>query len=211
MNYSNAEQFYEGINIVFDLYTKYGDNDYIGEEVTQLEHALQCAHQASIEFPDNLEIILGAFLHDIGHLLSIHDSNQGVEDKLIDFDNKSLNGLGLVNHENIGADFLEKMGFPKSVSSLGRNHVIAKRYLITKDGEYLNNLSDASKETFKLQGGVLSNIELSNFELDKEHPVFIRMRHWDDMAKDTEFNYQRNISFYRDMAVKLLITKNHNL
>jgi len=209
MNYSNAEQFYEGINIVFDLYTKYGDNDYIGEEVTQLEHALQCAHQASIEFPDNLEIILGAFLHDIGHLLSIHDSNQGVEDKLIDFDNKSLNGLGLVNHENIGADFLEKMGFPKSVSSLGRNHVIAKRYLITKDGEYLNNLSDASKETFKLQGGVLSNIELSNFELDKEHPVFIRMRHWDDMAKDTEFNYQRNISFYRDMAVKLLITKNN--
>lgn len=211
MNYSNAEQFYEGINIVFDLYTKYGDNDYIGEEVTQLEHALQCAHQASIEFPDNMEIILGAFLHDIGHLLSIHDSSHGVEDKLIDFDNKSLNGLGLVNHENIGADFLEKMGFPKSVSSLGRNHVIAKRYLITKDGEYLNNLSDASKETFKLQGGVLSNIELTNFELDKEHPVFIRMRHWDDMAKDTEFNYQRNISFYRDMAVKLLITKNHNL
>ena len=53
------------INIVFDLYTKYGDNDYIGEEVTQLEHALQCAHQASIEFPDNLEIILGAFLFSL--------------------------------------------------------------------------------------------------------------------------------------------------
>ena len=74
MNYSNAEQFYEGINIVFDLYTKYGDNDYIGEEVTQLEHAFSVLIKLHIEFPNNMEVILGSFLHDVGHLLSIHDS-----------------------------------------------------------------------------------------------------------------------------------------
>ena len=208
MNYSNIEQLTEGINIVFDLYRKYGSHDYIGEEVTQLEHAYQCANQAAIEFPDNHEFILGAFLHDIGHLISIHDDEFGQSDRLMVFQNDSLNGLG-VNHENIGANFLELMGFPSSVSGLGRNHVLAKRYLITKNADYLNNLSDASKETFKLQGGVLTEDEVAQFESEPDHLVFLRMRHWDDMAKDTNFNYKHNIDFYRDMAIKLLVTKNN--
>lgn len=29
------------LNKIFSLYEKHGDNDYIGEEVSQLEHALQ--------------------------------------------------------------------------------------------------------------------------------------------------------------------------
>ena len=209
MNYSNIEQLTEGIDIVFDLYRNYGSHDYIGEDVTQLEHAFQCANQAAVEFPDNYEYILGAFLHDIGHLVSIHDTQHGESDRLMNFSNESLNGLGLVNHENIGADFLELMGFSKSVSALGRNHVLAKRYLITKNSEYLNNLSNASKETFKLQGGVLSNEEILQFESETDHLVFLRMRHWDDMAKDTNFNYKHNIDYYRDMAIKLLVTKNN--
>ena len=34
---------------VFSLYKKYGDNDYLGEPVNQLEHAIQCAMQAEKE------------------------------------------------------------------------------------------------------------------------------------------------------------------
>ncbi len=209
MNYSNIEQLDEGINFVFDLYRNYGDEDYIGEEVSQLQHAQQCAHQAFIEYPNNPEIILGAFLHDVGHLISLHDSENTNTIKLVEYDNCSLNGLGLVDHENVGANFLEKMGFPKSVSSLGRNHVMAKRYLITQNPEYLHNLSDASKETFKLQGGVLSKSQVRNFEVSDNHDLFLRMRHWDDLAKETDFNYNRDIDFYRDMAIKLLITKRY--
>ena len=44
----------------------------------------------------------------------------GVEDKLTDFDNKSLNGLGLVDHENIGADFLEENGISKVCIFFGK-------------------------------------------------------------------------------------------
>lgn len=29
------------LNEIFNLYEKFGDNDYIGENVSQLEHALQ--------------------------------------------------------------------------------------------------------------------------------------------------------------------------
>ena len=59
------------------------------------------AIKTSIEFPI-IEIFLEHF-YMTGHLLSIHDGHGG-EDKLIDFDNKSLDGQGSVNHENIGAD-----------------------------------------------------------------------------------------------------------
>jgi len=204
MNYSNIEALSESINIVFNLYRNFGDNDYIGEKVTQLEHALQCAHQAALEYPENNHIILGAFLHDIGHLLSLHNE-QNVNNKLFECKNKSLNGLGLVDHENIGADFLEKMGFPKSITSLGRNHVLAKRYLITNTPDYLENLSEASKETFKMQGGILSSSEKQSFEDIEGNDIFIRMRHWDDMAKNTNFKYLNGINYYEKMALETLI------
>ena len=132
-------------------------------------------------------------------------NEQNVNNKLFECKNKSLNGLGLVDHENIGADFLEKMGFPKSITSLGRNHVLAKRYLITNTPDYLENLSEASKETFKMQGGILSSSEKQSFEDIEGNDIFIRMRHWDDMAKNTNFKYLNGINYYEKMALETLI------
>ena len=111
------------------------------------------------------------------------------------------------NNEEIGAELLLKMGFSENVASLGRNHVLAKRYLVTKNPEYLNNLSDASKATFKLQGGCLSSEELEAFESNPRRDIFLRMRAWDDMAKDVNFKYdkKRGIGFYESMACKLLL------
>ena len=73
------------MNEIIRLYKSYGDAGYIGEEVTQYQHAMQCYLQAEkyieenkddIDFKDisPLEIKLGAFLHDIGHLLEF-DNN----------------------------------------------------------------------------------------------------------------------------------------
>ena len=50
------------------LFEKYGNNDYDGEPVTQTSHMVQCAMLAMKNNADN-ELVLGAFLHDIGHLL----------------------------------------------------------------------------------------------------------------------------------------------
>ena len=186
-NYSVIAQLLEGVTEVFDLYRQFGCSDYIGEQVTQLEHAIQCAEQAANEFPDSNDIILGAFLHDVGHLLSLRDLSQDNKHKEFNYNNEYLNGLGLVEHEYVGAKFLEKMGVSKRVASLGKNHVLAKRYLITKVPDYLNNLSDASKETFKLQGGVLSLEEREAFERLEDKDLFLRMQAWDDKAKDTNF------------------------
>ena len=50
---------------IFSLFDKFGGENYIGEEVTQLQHAQQAAACALKEGFDEF-VILGAFLHDIG-------------------------------------------------------------------------------------------------------------------------------------------------
>lgn len=208
-NYSNISNLLDGVTFIFNLYRNYGGSDYIGEKVTQLEHAIQCAVQASLEYPNDNEIIVGAFLHDVGHLLHLKDQSEDFKFKEINYEDKSLDGLGLNNHEEIGARLLLKMGFSEKVASLGRNHVLAKRYLVTKNPEYLDKLSDASKTTFELQGGCLSSEELEEFESNPNKDIFLRMRAWDDMAKDVNFKYdkKRGIGFYESMACKLLLFK----
>lgn len=52
---------------VFGLYERFGDNDYIGEPVSQIEHMSQAAELAMAEGFDD-EVVLAEFFHDIGHL-----------------------------------------------------------------------------------------------------------------------------------------------
>lgn len=167
---------------VFDLYLKYGDNGYIGEEITQLEHATQAAFQAE-EYCDTNKIkgkirndlILGALLHDIGHLIV--------------FENKSLETMGdygVMNHENIGAKYLGNYGFNDNICEFVSYHIRTKRYLITKNPEYYNKLSGASKKTFEYQGGKLSEKEMEDFENNPLFQFHLKIREFDDKAKSTE-------------------------
>ena len=45
------------------------DADYIGESISQLQHALQAAYKATLHIPYNEELIIAALLHDIAQLL----------------------------------------------------------------------------------------------------------------------------------------------
>jgi len=155
---------------VFSLYEEYGDEDYIGEPVSQLEHMSQAASLAEEEGYDE-EVILGAFFHDIGHLCA--DTGEA----------ESMDGLGNVDHEKLGADYLLERGFSERIANLVNGHVIAKRYLTYKYPEYYNKLSPASKKTLEFQGGVMSSEEAAAFELNPGVQLIIRLRYWDDIAK----------------------------
>lgn len=52
---------------VLNLFNAAGQSEYHGEQVSQLEHALQAAHLAGEDGGDEQEII-AALLHDIGHI-----------------------------------------------------------------------------------------------------------------------------------------------
>ena len=156
---------------VFGLYTKFGDADYIGEPVSQIEHMSQSAELAINEGFDD-EVVLAAFFHDIGHICVMNGADE------------SMGGYGKKSHERIGADYLRGCGFPERIAKLVENHVQAKRYLTFKYPEYYDRLSEASKMTLEYQGGVMNEVEARWFEADPLFETSIRMRKWDELAKE---------------------------
>ncbi|HEY9006320.1 HD domain-containing protein [Ohtaekwangia sp.] len=161
----------ETIREVFDLYEKYGDADYIGEPVSQLEHMSQAAQLALQEGYDD-EVVLAAFFHDIGHIcVMVNEEN-------------NMGGYGVKSHEKIGGDYLRAKGFPERIAKLVENHVQAKRYLTYKYPEYYEQLSEASRKTLEFQGGVMTLQEAAVFESDPLFEISIRMRKWDELAKE---------------------------
>jgi phosphonate degradation associated HDIG domain protein len=153
---------------VFGLYERFGDNDYIGEPVSQIEHMSQAAELAMAEGFDD-EVVLAAFFHDIGHLCA-----EGAE---------SMCGFGIVSHERLGADYLRRAGFSERLARLVEYHVQAKRYLTFKEPGYDERLSEASWRTLEYQGGVMTKAEAEAFERDPLCAVSLRMRQWDELAK----------------------------
>tara|TARA_R110002020_G_scaffold63707_2_gene169719 strand:+ start:233 stop:814 length:582 start_codon:yes stop_codon:yes gene_type:complete len=179
------------VDLIFDLYSKYGQEDYIGEPVSQIEHMCQSAQLAEKEGYDE-EVILAAFFHDIGHLCV----------NLGNFE--SMGGYGIQSHEKIGGDFLRGLGFPERVAKLVENHVQAKRYLTYKYPEYFQKLSEASRKTLEFQGGKMNGSEAATFEADPLFEVSLKMRTWDEMAKEVNVALP-DLSIYRSIAKRVLI------
>jgi phosphonate degradation associated HDIG domain protein len=153
-----------------ELYMTYGNENYDGELISQTSHMVQCAMLAERDGA-GLELILGAFLHDIGHLLK-----QENEDEI-------MGEFGAVNHETLGAVYLERKGFSERIVAIVAHHVAAKRFLVATDKTYAEKLSFASAKTLEWQGGAMNKTEI---ELFKKHPFFeeiIRVRLWDEKAK----------------------------
>lgn len=182
------------IKEVFSFYEKFGNQDYIGEPVSQLEHMSQAATLAQQEGYDD-EVILAAFFHDIGHLCAEADEVE------------SMDGMGNIDHEKLGADYLLERGFSERLAALVQGHVIAKRYLTYKFPEYYHKLSLASKTTLQFQGGVMSTEEAADFELNPNAELIIRLRYWDDMAKETNVPVT-NIDYLKAIALKHLQVEN---
>jgi len=179
---------------VFALYEKHGDEDYIGEPVSQLEHMAQAALLAEEEGYDD-EVILAAFFHDIGHLCAE------------DAEAESMDGFGNVDHEKLGADYLRERGFSERLAILVESHVIAKRYLTYKYPEYYNKLSDASKATLEFQGGRMTEQEAVEFEKHPDAELFIRLRYWDDQAKEMNVPVQ-GLEHLKSLAIDHLYNNN---
>ena len=176
------------VDTLFD-YMKDRGQSFYDEVVTQLEHALQCAALAK-QNDASPTLITGALLHDIGHIiLDEHNADKA----FLDTD---------LNHEEIGAQYLAPF-FPEAVTTPIRLHVPAKRYLCATDGSYYDGLSDASKKSLKLQGGIMSDEELAAFEQILYFQDGIVLRRWDDLAKVKGLDTPR-LDTYRDIVQECL-------
>lgn len=157
----------EVVSGVFSLFTERGHRSY-GEDVTELEHALQCATFAKIAGESDL-MVAACLLHDYGHL--VHDLGEDIAERGLD-----------ARHENLGANRLKGV-FREEVIEPVRLHVAAKRYLCWKDKHYLDSLSDSSLRSLQLQGGPMNDAEASAFERLPHFENAVRLRRYDDLGK----------------------------
>ena len=182
------------VDEIFSLYENHGNADYIGEPVSQLEHMCQAAQLAEEEGHDD-EVVLAAFFHDIGHLCEFIMPVELME------------GVGVLDHESIGQEYLVKKGFSERIAKLVRSHVEAKRFLTFRYPEYFEKLSDASKLTLQHQGGRMNAEEAEAFEADPMFDIYIKMRTWDDLAKITNKDLP-DLNRYKQMAISHLMQNN---
>ena len=174
---------------IMNAYLDRGKEIYFGESITQIEHACQAAAFAINDGQDS-EIILAAFLHDYGHLIDNTPENQ-------------MDTFGVKNHEAIGAQKLAEFGFSESVIILVNSHVEAKRYLCFANKRYFENLSEASKRTLEFQGGPMTQQEAKLFEENPLKNLIIKMRTWDEAAKQENIPLPDLNSFRRLIVAHL--------
>ena len=128
-------------------------------------------------------------MHDYGHFILENP------DELV-----KLNVDG--QHENIGYEYLKSF-FKKEILEPIKYHVLAKRYL-AKDKKYFDLLSDASKTSLKLQGGVLNQEESNKFEAQEYFKSSILLRKFDEAAKRTDLK-MKSIHDYKKLLISKLI------
>lgn len=157
------------LEAIEQLLTERGGEQYSGEPVTQLEHALQTAAMAEAEDAAD-ELVTAALLHDLGHLL--HDFGA----------TPTLRGVDDV-HQYRALPFLRGV-FDDAVLLPIQLHVDAKRYLCATRPGYLQALSADSQRSLALQGGVYSSQEAARFMAQTGAAQAVRLRLWDDLAKD---------------------------
>ena len=153
---------------IIELFHQKGDTAYGGEEVSQTEHAFQAATAAERDGAD-CELIVAALLHDVGHL--VHDLPEDCAESGIDD-----------HHQLLGEVFLKKH-FSLRVTEAVRLHVAAKRYLCSCNPAYRERLSAASQTSLELQGGIMTDEEVVQFEAGEFAREATELRGWDDEAK----------------------------
>ena len=161
---------------------------YIGEKVTMSEHMIQTAMLAE-KAKCNDDLVCSCLLHDYGHFI-LENPDELVKENL---DGK---------HEEIGYEYLKKI-FKKEITEPIKYHVLAKRYL-AKNKQYFDLLSEASKTSLRLQGGVLNDEECIKFEAQGYFKSTILLRKFDEAAKKTNVK-MKSIHDYQKLLTSKLI------
>lgn len=153
----------DSIEALLELYADRG-GEYYGENVSQTDHARQCAALAMLDGASDA-MIAAALLHDIGHLI-VDPQDHDTDDR----------------HETIGAEALAAL-FPPAVTEPIAGHVTAKRYRCGVDREYADGLSHASQLSLAVQGGAMTPAQCAEFERRPFAAEAIILRGWDDAGK----------------------------
>ena len=158
---------------IAQLFSSHGARMYSGEPVSQLLHALQTAFLAEQAGADD-ELVTASLLHDLGHMLN----DQG--------ETPTMRGLD-DTHQYFALPFLRDL-FSDRVLDAIKLHVDAKRYLCRINPGYWAALSADSKRSLELQGGIFGEEECAVFRANPGASDAIKLRQWDDDAKQPDLS-----------------------
>ena len=150
------------------LFAAIAGTSYLGEPITIAEHMLQSAACAKRDGADDA-LIAAALLHDVGHYVDPAPDNENETD--------------LRKRHDLAAARILAPVLPAAVTEPIRLHVDAKRYLCAIEPAYYDKLSDASKHTMRLQGGVMDADQAKVFAGEAYCEDAVRLRRWDDEGK----------------------------
>ncbi|MEN1834943.1 HD domain-containing protein [Pseudomonas lijiangensis] len=179
----------KAVHLLFELCRQQAEADYLGEDVSQLEHMVQAAELAIAEGADD-ELVLAAFCHDVGHFCTTPASSPPTTQ------------WGHKEHEKVGAQWLRELGFPLRLCGLVERHVDAKRYLCCREHGYLQSLSEASLQTMAWQGGPMTEEQATLFERGPLFADSLRLRRWDEAAKVTG-RQQAELHYFVSLAYRV--------
>ncbi len=86
--------------------------------------------------------------------------------------------------QGVGSAYLRQCGVCDKTCALVNNHVKTKRYLTAINKDYYDKLSPASKGSLRYQGGPMTPNECRDYEADELFTLHLKIREWDDKAKD---------------------------
>ncbi|KAF9347758.1 hypothetical protein BGX26_000786 [Mortierella sp. AD094] len=202
----NLDTTQQTVESIFAVLEEGSKKEYLGEDISQLEHSLQTAQQARDSQADD-ETVIAALLHDIGQFcdrqtaMDIMAKASDLQDKT---ESTSTVKVGVKGHEYIGGQYLRRLGFSEKVAQLVEAHVVAKRYLTATDKAYYDGLSSASKASLKYQGGPFSEDQVKEFERDPLFREKVQLRLWDDKAKVVGLDLP-GLESYKDTAIRHLL------
>jgi phosphonate degradation associated HDIG domain protein len=173
------------------LFDEQGSAEYFGEDVTQAQHMLQAGALAEAAGAAPA-LVAAALLHDLGHF---HGETTG-HDLMAGTDNR---------HSHTGADWLAQW-FGPGVTEPVRLHVAAKRYLCAVEPGYFALLSAASVHTLAVQGGPMTPAQAAEFAADPHGADAVRLRRWDETAKDPRAPTP-DFAHFRPLLTALLETR----
>ena len=154
---------------LLEIYVGRATRRYGLSAINQLQHALQAAALAESDGAPPATV-LASLLHDVGHMvheLGEDPAGRGIDDR----------------HEDLGAQWLAGR-FGPDVCEPVRLHVAAKRFLCTTESDYFAKLSPDSVRSLELQGGTMSADEVDAFRANPLHAEAVRLRRYDESAKD---------------------------
>lgn len=173
-------------------YKAFGGRAYAISEPTSItEHSVITARVMQCHICPGDNAVTAALLHDFGHVARCKpiDPKNGVDDR----------------HQWVAVSELKKLGFPPEVYMPIGLHVKAKQYLASVNANYYGSLTEGSKLSLGLQGGMMSKQSRRAFEKNKWFDSAILLRMADDNGKDDRITNATDIMEFADTIERVLI------